>query len=66
MGPVPGLRNYWSACAVMAGFFPGGGVGKALAAGVIEGEPEQDIFGMGVARLGPYPENREDTALINN
>jgi dimethylglycine dehydrogenase len=24
MGPVPGLRNYWCACAVMAGFSQGG------------------------------------------
>jgi dimethylglycine dehydrogenase len=59
VGPVPGLRNYWSACAVMAGFLQGGGVGKALAEWMIEGEPEQDIFGMDVARFGPYAENRE-------
>ena len=26
IGPVPGLTNYWSACAVMAGFSQGGGV----------------------------------------
>ena len=30
VGPVPGLRNYWAACAVMAGFSQGGGVGLAL------------------------------------
>ena len=38
VGPVPGLRNYWSACAVMAGFLQGGGVGKSLAEWMIEGE----------------------------
>ncbi|MCP3975137.1 MAG: FAD-dependent oxidoreductase [bacterium] len=59
VGPVPGLRNYWSACAVMAGFLQGGGVGKALAEWMIHGEPEEDIFGMDVARFGPYAENRE-------
>jgi dimethylglycine dehydrogenase len=59
VGPVPGLRNYWSACAVMAGFLQGGGVGKSLAEWMIQGEPEEDIFGMDVARFGPYAENRE-------
>jgi dimethylglycine dehydrogenase len=59
VGPVPGLRNYWSACAVMAGFLQGGGVGKALAEWMINGEPEEDIFGMDVARFGSYAENRE-------
>jgi len=59
VGPVPGLRNYWSACAVMAGFLQGGGVGKALAEWIIEGEPQEDVYGMDVARFGPYAENRE-------
>ncbi len=59
VGPVPGLRNYWSACAVMAGFLQGGGVGKSLAEWMIEGEPEEDIFGMDVARFGGFAENRE-------
>lgn len=59
VGPVPGLRNYWSACAVMAGFLQGGGVGKSLAEWMIHGEPEEDIFGMDVARFGEYAENRQ-------
>ena len=42
VGPVPGLSNYWSACAVMAGFSQGGGVGLSLAQWMVEGEPEQD------------------------
>lgn len=59
VGPVPGVRNYWSACAVMAGFLQGGGVGKSLAEWMIQGEPEEDIFGMDVARFGGFAENRE-------
>ncbi|HUP15962.1 MAG TPA: FAD-dependent oxidoreductase [Acidimicrobiia bacterium] len=59
VGPVPGLHNYWSACAVMAGFLQGGGVGKSLAEWMIQGEPEEDIFGMDVARFGSFAENRE-------
>jgi dimethylglycine dehydrogenase len=54
VGPVPGLRNYWVACAVMAGFAQGGGVGLALAQWMIEGEPDTDVFAMDVARFGPY------------
>ena len=59
VGPVPGKRGYWCACAVMAGFLQGGGVGKSLAEWIIEGEPEADIFGMDVARYGRFAENRE-------
>ena len=59
VGPVPGVENYWSACAVMAGFLQGGGVGKSLAEWMIGGEPEEDIFGMDVARFGSYAENRQ-------
>jgi dimethylglycine dehydrogenase len=58
VGPVPGIQNYWSACAVMAGFLQGGGVGKSLAEWMIHGETEEDIFGMDVARFGDYAENR--------
>ncbi len=54
VGPVPGLRNYWSACAVMAGFSQGGGVGLALAQWMIEGETERDSFAMDVARFGNW------------
>jgi dimethylglycine dehydrogenase len=54
VGPVPGLRNYWSACGVMAGFSQGGGVGLSLAQWIIEGEPERDIFAMDVARFGNW------------
>ena len=59
VGPVPGLRNYWAACGVMAGFAQGGGVGLSLAQWMIEGEPGADIFGMDIARYGSFASNRE-------
>ncbi len=59
VGPVPGKRGYWSACAVMAGFLQGGGVGKTLAEWMIHGEPEADAWSMDVARYGSFAENRE-------
>ncbi|MCE8518204.1 FAD-dependent oxidoreductase [Ruegeria pomeroyi] len=54
VGPVPGMRNYWSACGVMAGFSQGGGVGLTLAQWMIEGEPERDVTAMDVARFGRW------------
>jgi len=54
VGPVPGVRNYWSACGVMAGFSQGGGVGLTLAQWMIEGEPERDVMAMDVARFGGW------------
>lgn len=59
VGPVPGKRGYWSACAVMAGFLQGGGVGKSLAEWMIHGEPEADVYGMDVARYGVFAENKQ-------
>ncbi|MCR9125666.1 MAG: FAD-dependent oxidoreductase [Rhodobacteraceae bacterium] len=59
VGPVPGKRGYWSACAVMAGFLQGGGVGKSLAEWMVHGEPEADVYGMDVARFGTWAENKQ-------
>ncbi len=58
VGPVPNKRGYWCACAVMAGFLQGGGVGKSLAEWMIHGEPEADVYGMDVARYGDFAANR--------
>ncbi len=54
VGPVPGMRNYWSACGVMAGFSQGGGVGLMLAQWMVEGECERDVTAMDVARFGDW------------
>ncbi|MEQ8898183.1 MAG: FAD-dependent oxidoreductase [Roseovarius sp.] len=59
VGPVRGKPGYWCACAVMAGFLQGGGVGKSLAEWIVHGEPEADVFGMDVARYGAFAENKE-------
>ena len=59
VGPVPGLKNYWLACGVMAGFLQGGGVGKTLAEWMIHGEPEADAWPMDIARYGDFAANRE-------
>ncbi|GIK98239.1 MAG: dehydrogenase [Alphaproteobacteria bacterium] len=54
LGPMPGLRNYWVAAGVMAGFSQGGGIGMALAEWLVEGEPPMDLFALDVARFGDY------------
>ena len=54
IGPVRGLQNYWCACAVMAGFSQGGGVGLALASWMIDGDPGLDVWGMDIARFGDW------------
>ncbi|MGR3837587.1 MAG: GcvT family protein [Cognatishimia sp.] len=59
VGPVRGKPGYWCACAVMAGFLQGGGVGKSLAEWMIHGEPEADVYGMDVARYGTFAENKQ-------
>jgi len=54
IGPVPGIPNYWVACAVMAGFCQAGGVGLCLAQWILNGEPEMDVYAMDVARFGGF------------
>ncbi len=54
VGPVRGLQGYWSACAVMAGFSQGGGVGLALSNWIVDGDPGFDVWGMDIARFGDW------------
>lgn len=54
VGPISGLRNYWVACGVMAGFSQGGGVGLALSNWMADGDPGFDVWAMDVARFGDW------------
>jgi dimethylglycine dehydrogenase len=54
VGPVRGVRNFWVACAVMAGFSQGGGIGLMLSRWMAEKDPGQDIISMDVARFGAF------------
>ncbi|MEO0327636.1 MAG: FAD-dependent oxidoreductase [Pseudomonadota bacterium] len=64
VGPVDGLTNYWCACAVMAGFSQGGGVGLALSNWMVHGDPGYDIFGMDVTRYGEWATLRYTNAKV--
>jgi dimethylglycine dehydrogenase len=54
VGPVQGIRNFWVACGVMAGFSQGGGVGLALSQWMVNGDPGFDVWAMDVARFGEW------------
>ena len=54
IGPIRGLRNFWVACGVMAGFSQGGGVGLALSNWMVHGDPGFDVWAMDVARFGDW------------
>ncbi len=54
VGPVQGLPGFWCACAVMAGFSQGGGVGLALSQWMVDGDPGFDVWAMDVARYGEW------------
>jgi dimethylglycine dehydrogenase len=64
VGPVPGIRNFWVACGVMAGFSQGGGVGLALSRWMIDGDPGADIWAMDVARYGEWATRRYTHAKV--
>jgi dimethylglycine dehydrogenase len=64
VGPAPGLTNFWVACAVMAGFSQGGGVGLALSRWMVDGDPGGDIWGMDVARFGEWATLRYTNAKV--
>ncbi|MFO1207873.1 MAG: FAD-dependent oxidoreductase [Amaricoccus sp.] len=64
VGPVQGLTNFWTACAVMAGFSQGGGVGLVLANWMTTGDPGYDVFGMDVARFGEWATLRYTNAKV--
>src|SRR5690349_602291 len=64
VGPVQGLTNYWVACAVMAGFSQGGGVGLALSNWMVSGDPGFDVWGMDVARWGEWASLRYTNAKV--
>ena len=54
IGLVPGMKNYWVAVGVMAGFCQGGGVGLTMAEWMMDGEPSIDVWAMDVARFGEF------------
>ena len=58
IGPVPGARGLWMACGMsLNGFGAAGGVGKALAEWLLDGEPSLDLYSFRATRFGRYYES---------
>jgi 4-methylaminobutanoate oxidase (formaldehyde-forming) len=57
MGPVPGLDNFFVACAFTSGIAAAGGAGKAMANWILEGDPGLDLWAFDVRRFGPLHSN---------
>ncbi len=54
LGPVPGIRNAFEACAFTFGIVQSGGAGKIMADIIVEGEPEWDMWALDPRRYGGY------------
>ncbi|MDH3760737.1 MAG: FAD-dependent oxidoreductase [Gammaproteobacteria bacterium] len=52
MGPVPGLVNFFAACAFTSGIAASGGAGKALAHWILDGDPGLDLWAFDIRRFG--------------
>ncbi len=53
MGPVPGLSNFFAACAFTSGIAASGGAGKAMANWILHGDPGLDLWAFDIRRFGP-------------
>ncbi|MCP4432572.1 MAG: FAD-dependent oxidoreductase, partial [Gammaproteobacteria bacterium] len=53
MGPVPGLGNFFAACAFTSGIAASGGAGKAMANWILHGDPGLDLWAFDIRRFGP-------------
>jgi len=53
MGPVPGLGNFFVACAFTSGIAASGGAGRAAASWILEGDPGRDLWAFDLRRFGP-------------
>ena len=52
MGPVPGLDNFFAACAFTSGIAASGGAGKAAANWIVHGDPGLDLWAFDIHRFG--------------
>ncbi len=53
MGPVPGLENFFAACAFTSGIAASGGAGKAAANWIMHGDAGLDLWAFDIRRFGP-------------
>lgn len=58
IGPVPGLDNFFAACAFTSGIAASGGAGKAMANWILHGDPGLDLWAFDIRRFGPLHAGR--------
>ncbi len=58
MGAVPGLSNFFAACAFTSGIAASGGAGKAMANWILHGDPGLDLWAFDIRRFGPLHAGR--------
>jgi 4-methylaminobutanoate oxidase (formaldehyde-forming) len=58
MGPVPGLSNFFAACAFTSGIAASGGAGKAVANWILHGDTGLDLWPFDIRRFGPLHAGR--------
>ena len=52
IGPVPGLSNFFAACAFTSGIAASGGVGEVVANWILQGDPGLDLWAFDIRRFG--------------
>jgi sarcosine dehydrogenase len=52
IGPVPGLSNFFAACAFTSGIAASGGVGEVVANWIMHGDPGLDLWAFDIRRFG--------------
>ena len=58
LGPLPGTPGFWIAAGLsLNGFGGAGGIGRALAEWIVDGEPELDVTAYRAWRFGPAYQN---------
>jgi glycine cleavage system T protein len=63
LGPVPGRPGFWVAAGMsINGIAGAGGVGRAMAEWILEGEPSIDVWELNVRRFGAHLGNRRYAA----
>jgi glycine cleavage system aminomethyltransferase T/glycine/D-amino acid oxidase-like deaminating enzyme len=59
MGMVPGLDNFFAACAFTSGIAASGGAGRAAANWIMHGDPGLDLWTFDIRRFGPLQAGRK-------
>lgn len=66
IGPLPGAPGFFIGAGFLSGIAQGGGVGRALAEWILEGEPPIDLSSADAARFGDFADPRYAAARVRD